>query len=186
MVGNSEVRWEHEDLIQGSPPAMMPAWGTEAWRVVQGWCRYLWRNPALRPPPTTKALRHPTPCPWPHPLPCDLKGPGPPLPSLRLQRLLPFLAQAFLLAMQPGPRAVATMLGCLRWGLARAARQVVLAGSVLQRGAGRPLAGQRARGPRIISLAQRVQGQAAALHRGSQQVAPLSAQGPRAPPGGLH
>lgn len=129
-----------------------------------------------------------TPCshPWPHPLPRDLEGPGPPLPPLCLQRLFPFLAQAFLLASQPGPSAVATRPDHPGWGLACAAGQIVLTGSVLQRGAGRPLAGQRAWRPRIISLAQRMQGQAAALRRRCQQVAPLRAQGPRAPPGSLH
>ena len=134
---------------------------------------------------TMKGRRHPMPCLLPHPLPRDLKGPGPPFPLLGLQGLLPSLARAFLLATHPGPGAVADRPDCLGWGLACAARQVVLTGSVLQRGAGWPLAGQRARGLRI-GLTQRGQRQAAALHRRCQQVAPLGAQSPRAPPGRLH
>lgn len=163
-------------------PRLLAARVTEAQRVVHMPLSLQGNQPSG---PTHKEGAHTSP-PQPHPLSCDLERPGPPLPPLCFQRLLPFLAQAFLLATQPGPRAIAMMPGRLGRGLARAAGQVVLTGGVLQRGAGGPLASQGAGGPGIICFAQRVQGQAAALHGRGQQVAPLCSQGPGAPAGSLH
>ena len=68
-------------------------------------------------------------------------------------------------------------LDCPGWSLACAAGQAVLAGGVLEGGAGRPLAGQRSGQLHIISLAQQVQGQAALLYGGCQQLARLGPQG---------